>query len=292
MIEAVAEELDELADDAALAQHLRDRQHEIRRRRAFGELALELEADDLRDQHRDRLTEHRGFGLDAADAPAQDAETVDHRRVRIRADERVGIREAILADGLVEHDAAQVLEIDLVHDAGVRRHDAEVLERVLAPAQERVALLVALELDRRVLRERVARAEVVDLHRMVDDELGRGERVDHLRLAAELDDGVAHGRKVDDGRHAREILQHDAGRRERDLAVGVGRRVPVRQRRDVGRRDVLAVLEAQEVLEQDFQRVRQRLDGAFDGIEPVNLIVDRTDAERLAGAETVGHWNL
>ena len=94
-----------------------------------------------------------------------------------------------------------------------------------------------------------------------------------VRFAAELDDGVAHGREVDDGRHAREVLQHDAGRREGDLAVRLGLRVPVRKRRDVGRRDVLAVLEAQEVLEQDFQRVRQRVDGAFDGVETVDLVV-------------------
>src|SRR5688572_21450240 len=152
MIETVAEELDELADDAALAQHLGHRQHEVRRRRSFGELAFELEADDLRDQHRYRLTEHRGLGLDAADAPAEDAEAVDHRRMRIRAYERVGIGITVLADGLVEHHAAQVLEIDLVDDARVRRHDTKVLEGVLAPAQERVTLLIALELDRRVLR--------------------------------------------------------------------------------------------------------------------------------------------
>ena len=53
---------------------------------------------------------------------------------------------------LIEHHAAQVLEVHLVNDAGARRHDAEVAERLLAPAQERIALLVALELDR-VVRE-------------------------------------------------------------------------------------------------------------------------------------------
>ena len=53
-------------------------------------------------------------------------------------------------------------------DAGVRRHDREVVERALAPAQERVALLVALELALGVDAERVARAERVDLHGVVD----------------------------------------------------------------------------------------------------------------------------
>ena len=47
---------------------------------------------------------------------------------------------------VLEHDAREVLEVDLVDDPRVRRHDLEALERRLAPAQERVALAVALEL--------------------------------------------------------------------------------------------------------------------------------------------------
>jgi hypothetical protein len=91
-----AVELDELADHAVLAQHLGDREHEVGRGRALGQLAGQLEADDLRDQHRHRLAEHRRLGLDAADAPAEHAEAVDHRRVRVGADERVGVGLAVV----------------------------------------------------------------------------------------------------------------------------------------------------------------------------------------------------
>ena len=141
---AGAVELDELADDPLLAQQLGDGEHEVGRGGALGQLAVELEAEHLRDEHRHRLAEHRRLGLDAAHAPAQHAEAVDHRRVRVGPDQRVGVGHA----GLVvdEDDAREVLEVDLVHDPGVGRHDGEVVEGVLAPAQERVALLVALEL--------------------------------------------------------------------------------------------------------------------------------------------------
>ena len=88
---AGAVELDELAHDALLAQQLGDREDEVGRGGALGQLAVELEAEDLRDEHRHRLAEHRRLGLDAADAPAQHAEAVDHRRVRVGADERVGV---------------------------------------------------------------------------------------------------------------------------------------------------------------------------------------------------------
>ena len=58
---------------------------------AFLELAGEAEADDLRHQHGDGLAEHGGLGLDAADAPAEDAETVDHGGVGVGADQGVGV---------------------------------------------------------------------------------------------------------------------------------------------------------------------------------------------------------
>ena len=75
----------------------------------------ELHADDLRDEHRHRLPEHRRLGLDAADAPAEDAEAVDHRRVRVGADERVGVeRRPVFA---LHDDAREVLEVHLVDDA-------------------------------------------------------------------------------------------------------------------------------------------------------------------------------
>ena len=89
--EAGAEELDELADHALLAQHLRDGQHEVGGGDAFLELAGQPEADHLGQQHRHRLAEHGGLRLDAADAPAEHAEAVDHGGVRIGADAGVGI---------------------------------------------------------------------------------------------------------------------------------------------------------------------------------------------------------
>ena len=66
--------------------------HEIGRGHAFAQLPGQMHADHIRRQKINRLAEHSRFGLDAADAPADDAETVDHRRVRIGADQRIGIK--------------------------------------------------------------------------------------------------------------------------------------------------------------------------------------------------------
>ena len=190
----LAVELHELADHAALAEHLRDGEHEVRGGGALRQLAGEPEAHHLRHQHRHRLAEHRRLGLDAADAPAEHAEAVDHRGVRVGPDERV--RERLAVARL--HHAREVLEVHLVADAGVGRHHREVVEGGLAPAQEGVALPVALELELGVALEGEPLGEHVDLDRVVDHELDRHQRVDLGGVAAEVLHRVAHRREVDD----------------------------------------------------------------------------------------------
>jgi len=132
--DARAEELHELPDHALLSEHLGHGEHEVRGGRALGELARQPESDDLGDQHRDGLAQQRRLGLDPPDTPAEDAQTVDHRGVRVGTDQRVGVRLGRRTLGRVHH-AGEVLEIDLVHDARVGRHDPESLKRLLRPAQ-------------------------------------------------------------------------------------------------------------------------------------------------------------
>jgi len=81
-------------------------------------------------------------------------------------------------------DLAEVLEIHLVADAGARRDDAEVAEGGLSPAQEHIALLVPLVLELRVEQQRRVSTVFVDLHRVVDHEVDRLQRVDARRLSA------------------------------------------------------------------------------------------------------------
>ena len=247
-----------------------------------GSFARQLEADDLRDEHRERLAEHRRLGLDPADAPAEHAEPVHHRRVRVGADERVRERDAV---PLLDH-AREVLEVDLVHDPGPGRHDLEVAEGALAPAEEGVALAVALELELDVARKGLAPAEDVHLHGVVDHELDRDQRVDLLRVAAEVGHRVPHRGEVDDGRHAREVLEEHAGRREGDLAARLVGRDPAGDGLDV-----LARAVPEHVLEQDPERVGKARDVPLrlERVEPVDLDGAVADGEGGARCELVGH---
>jgi hypothetical protein len=177
--------------------------------------------------------------------------------VRVGADDGVGERDPLAVHFFGEHDGRQILDVDLVHDAGRRRNHAQALQRRLPPAQELEALRVALELERRVLRGGIGGAEEVDLHRVVDHEVGRTQRVDPLGIAAQLRHRVAHHREVHDRRHAGQVLQHHPRGAEGDLGVVLARRRPAGQRRDVVAGDGDAVLVAQQVLEQDPDRTRK-----------------------------------
>ena len=93
-----------------------------------------------------------------------------------------------------------------MHDPGVGRHDFEARERLLCPAQQRVALPVALELEIGIHLERGLGAELIHDDRVIDDELGGEQRVDPRGIAAHLDDRVAHGGEIHHRGHPGEVL--------------------------------------------------------------------------------------
>ena len=86
---AFAEELEVRTDHLLLAQELGQRQHDVGGGDAGLRLAGELHADDVRQAHPRRATEHDAFGFEAADADGDHAERIDVRRVAVGADQRV-----------------------------------------------------------------------------------------------------------------------------------------------------------------------------------------------------------
>ena len=168
------------------------------------------------------MPEHRGLGLDAADAPADHADAVDHRGVRIGADQ--GVREHHVARPA--DPAEQVLEIDLMDDADAGRHDLQALEGLHAPFQEGIAFAIALELERDVPAQGVGRAIVVHLYRVIDDQVDWNGGFDQPAVAPETPRTRAHRRQVAQQRHPCEILQDDAGDDERQLVDALGCRRP------------------------------------------------------------------
>ncbi len=166
-------------------------------------------------------------------------------------------------------------------DAGSRRHHAEVLKGLLPPAQELVALAIALVFDVHVDLHGVVHTVGVNLHRVVDDHVGLHLRIDHFGVAAELLDGVAHRGQVNDARHASEVLHDDSRRRELDFVAWIRCGVPIEQRLHVLVGDIGAVLVAHKVLDEHLERVRKVVNAlkVGDAVVVVRLLPDIEDVQ-------------
>ncbi len=272
-------------------QHFGDDEDQVGCRRALGQAAAKADPDHVRHRLVQRLAEQDRLGFDPPDAEPEDAKAVDHGRVRIGADE--GVREgdpaAVAVVAVVDH-GGQELEVDLVNDPGPRGHDAEITKGGLSPAQQLVPLAVSLVFPAHIERERGRRAEPVDLHGVVDHQVGWDQRVDLGRIATEAGHGVAHDGEIDDGGDAGEILEHHPRRHERDVGLCGLTRSPGAQPFHVVACDDPAAGVAEYVLEQDLDRHRRptEVDSVCQRVQPVIGQGMGTGGQGAARAERIG----
>ena len=158
------------------------------------------------------------------------------------------------------HAPREVFEIDLMHDAYSRRHDFEGVERLHAPLHELVALGIALEFDLHVEIQGVARAVVVDLHRMIDDQVDRNQRLDQLGVSAHALRDASHRGEIAQQGHAGKVLKHDPGDDKRDFVGARNTGLPPAELADVVLGDFLAVAVAQYGFQHDAYRYRKARD--------------------------------
>ena len=270
------------------AQQLGNGQHQIRRRHAFAQLALEVYPDHIRRQEIYRLAEHARFRLDAADAPADHADAVDHGGVTVRADQRIGIINAVF----LQHAARQIFEIDLMHDADAGRHHLEGVERLHAPFNKFVAFGVALEFQLHVKFQGIRTIVVIHLHRVIYHQIDRYQRLDDLRVFTHHGGGIAHRGEVNQQRHTGEILQHDACDDERNFFRARCIRLPVGQLADMRLGNFLAVVIAQHRFQHNADRNRQARNlaqsGGFQCGQGIQCgLFAAGELERCAGVEQI-----
>ena len=154
-----------------------------------------------------------------------------------------------------EHHGRKIFQVHLVHDPGVGRYDAEISKRRLTPAEQCVALLVALKLEQRIVQERIVRTELVHLHRMIDNEVGRDQRIGEFGVSAHGCKRVAHRREIHNARNAREILKQNASGAELDFFCRPADR-PASHVLDIVLLYGAIIFETQQVFEQHFDAVR------------------------------------
>ena len=235
--------LNEFAHHLGLAEYLRHGQGQVGRRHPLFQRPRQIYAHHVRRQEINRLPQHARLGFDAAHPPADDAQAVDHCRVRIGPHQRVGVAQRRLR---AQYALGQVFQIDLMHDADAGRDYFESVEGLHAPFEELVTLAVALEFHVHVPRQRVARAGEIHLHGMVHHQVHRHQRLDDFGIPAQLDRRRAHGGQVHQQGNAREILQDNAGHDERDFLRARCVGLPLGQLAHAAFRDFFPVAIAQD----------------------------------------------
>jgi len=129
-------------------------------------------------------------------------------------------------------------------NSGVGRDNQKIVERLLRPPQQLVALPVAAELQAGIDAERVGTGEHVRDHRVIDHQLGGDQRVDRRRVPAQRGHRITHRDQVDHARDAGEILHQHPGWGELDLGSALPQGIPRGQRRHLFAGDQTAVLVA------------------------------------------------
>ena len=157
-----------------------------------------MEADDLRQHHRDSLTKHDGFSLDTANTPAGDTKTVNHCRVGVGTYNGVRVEHVLL----VEDNTSEVLEVDLMDNTGARRYNFKVVESLGAPLQELESLAITREFETLVAVAGITNASCIDLDGVINDEIDGAERIDLAGVTTEALHSVAHRGKIDNSGHA------------------------------------------------------------------------------------------
>ena len=134
-------------------------------------------------------------------------------------------------------------------DTGTGRHHAEIVERLLRPFEEFVALAVLSVFLVDVLFDRIIVGVIIHGHRVIADEIDRHQRIDLFRIAAQHLHGIAHGGEIDYRRHAGEILHQHARGAKRDFALRSLGLEPLRDRLQIFLGDTPAILVAQEIFQ-------------------------------------------
>ena len=165
------------------------------------------------------MAQHRGLSFNATHAPTQHAQAINHGGVRIGPYQSIGEGIGIAIHIARPHRLPQILQIHLVTNARTRRHDAEIIKRMLPPAQKLVALLIALHFQFHVQVKRIATGKMVNHHRVVYHQIHRRQGIDFIGVATCLLHGLAHRRQIHHRRHTRKVLHQHPSRSVLDFLL-------------------------------------------------------------------------
>jgi hypothetical protein len=174
---------------------------------------VKVEANDIWRKEVHRLTKHGSLSLDSANAPSHNAKTVNHRRVRVSSDQRIREIDTIT----LKRSLREILKVYLVTDTETWRNNTERFERLLAPLQELVARLIALELGLHIELKRVVSIVEIHLYGVIDHKINWHKRFNHPWGLLKALYSRTHGGEIHTEGNAGKILQENARHNEGNL---------------------------------------------------------------------------
>lgn len=235
---------------------MRHRQRQIRRKHPIAKMTGQPDPNHIRYPERDRHPKEDAFCFQAADTPCKDANAVDHRRMTVRTDQRVGRGPATTVFLDRRDDRREALEIERVHNAGTGRMNAEPGQRIRRPLHEAIPFGIALELAFHVEFKRRRATKGIYSQGVVRGDVHRDNRIEKRRIMSRLRKSRAHSRDIHECRTASGIVHHDTIGKKRDLQLARTLCEPVDDR-SLGPRIIFACC-TQNILQQDTMDVWKR----------------------------------
>ena len=169
----------------------------------------------------------------------------------------VSYRRAVFANAR-PYGLRNMLQIDLMANAGAGGDRLEIVERLGTPFQKVIAFGIALIFDFDILLRRLGMAEFVNHDAMVDDQMDWDKRINLRRVRLQRGHRIAHRGQIDHAWHAGKILQQYAGRAILNFAVRLCVFLPIDQRLHIlHRHGKAAIFKTEQIFEQYLHRKRQ-----------------------------------
>src|SRR4030095_12167158 len=160
------------ANDFRFSKHLCHMQNEIRSSNSFAQKSTHVDTNDIGSKEVNRLTQHSGLCSKPTNSPANNSQSIDHGCMGVGADQRIRIKNSILA----QYSGREIFEIYLMHDSNPGGHNAKSVKGLHSPFQEFITLAISFELHLHVPLPRIRNSKDVYLNGMVNDEVNRHKR--------------------------------------------------------------------------------------------------------------------
>ena len=184
MSKSIPREFHKRPHNTVLSQCLSDGEHEIGGGHACAQLSLQMTSHHLWQCHRQGQSQHRRLCLNAAHAPAQNAQTIHHRGMAIRAQHTVGIKPLLAAFVTHHHQLCQVLQIHLMTNTTARGNQTHIGKGLLSPFQKAIPLAVAFKFSLLIDFLCLVRGKSIHTDRMIHHHIQRNDRIDATRLSS------------------------------------------------------------------------------------------------------------